>query len=110
MVQSHMRVAFLVHTFPSLSQTFILGQIIGLVNRDCRIDIYAERPGETLVHPDVEIYRLLERTRYSSVPDDYAWRAFKASGLLFANLPRRGIRFRDNPMRRWYCMHLRKLK
>ncbi|MEN9519388.1 MAG: hypothetical protein RLZZ381_1976, partial [Cyanobacteriota bacterium] len=35
-----MRIAFLVDQFPSLSETFILNQITGLIDRGHEIDIY----------------------------------------------------------------------
>lgn len=61
-----MKIAFLVNQFPSLSQTFILNQITGLIDRGHAVDIYANEPGDTTaLHPDVESYGLLERTQYA---------------------------------------------
>jgi len=58
-----MRIAFLVHDFPSLSETFILNQATGLIDRGHEVDIYTNRiHAATKVHPDVEKYHLLERT------------------------------------------------
>lgn len=60
-----MRVAVLVARFPSLSQTFILNQITGLIDRGVAVDIYAHAPsGEPKAHPDVDAYRLPDRTHY----------------------------------------------
>ncbi|MEO1394474.1 MAG: glycosyltransferase [Cyanobacteria bacterium J06634_5] len=60
-----MKIAFIVEVFPSLSQTFVLNQITGLIDRGHEVDIYAEVPGDSnKTHPDVEKYQLLRRTYY----------------------------------------------
>ena len=60
-----MRIAFIVSEFPVLSETFILNQITGLIDRGHEVDIYASRPSNQVkVHPDVQRYGLLGRTRY----------------------------------------------
>jgi colanic acid/amylovoran/stewartan biosynthesis glycosyltransferase WcaL/AmsK/CpsK len=62
-----MRIAFIVDRFPNISETFILNQITGLMDRGHHIDIYADwvrDPNET--HPDVINYGLLGQARYVS--------------------------------------------
>jgi colanic acid/amylovoran biosynthesis glycosyltransferase len=60
-----MKIAFIVNTFPALSETFILNQITGLLDRGHEVDIYAYRPRkEPRVHTEVEKYDLLARTYY----------------------------------------------
>ncbi|NEQ49244.1 MAG: colanic acid biosynthesis glycosyltransferase WcaL [Leptolyngbya sp. SIO3F4] len=60
-----MKIAFIVEIFPSLSQTFVLNQIAGLIDQGHQVDIYAEVPGDSnKTHPDVEKYQLLKRTYY----------------------------------------------
>lgn len=60
-----MKIAFFVSEFPSLSQTFILGQVTGLLELGHEVDIYARRRGAMeVVHEVVTRYRLLERTRF----------------------------------------------
>lgn len=60
-----MKIAFLVYRFPTLSETFILNQITGLIDQGHSVDIYAQRAGDTeLLHPQVEKYNLLEKTHY----------------------------------------------
>jgi colanic acid/amylovoran biosynthesis glycosyltransferase len=78
-----MRVAFLVGRFPVLSETFILNQITGLIERGHEVDIYAEHRGDTTqVHPDVTNYRLLESTYYlPPVPDNLFWRLIQAASF-----------------------------
>lgn len=67
-----MRVAFLVNFFPNLSETFILNQATGLLDRGCEVDIYAGRSaGMLAIHPDVENYRLHERTHYLLISHNY---------------------------------------
>ena len=40
-----MKIAFIVPQFPLLSETFILNQITGLIDRGCKVDIYADMRG-----------------------------------------------------------------
>lgn len=79
-----MRVAFIVYRFPYPSETFILNQITGLLDRGHEVDIYAESPGDlNHVHPDVIDYRLLERVRYlPAIPQSFFWRFLKGLQLL----------------------------
>lgn len=85
-----MKIAFLVSEFPSLSQTFVLNQITGLLDRGHAIDIFARRRGdETKVHEDVNKYHLLSRTRYFlKVPRSRFLRFFEALWLIGKFLPR----------------------
>ena len=82
-----LRVAFIVNHFPLLSETFILNQITGLIERGHQVDIYTCTPGDLhKVHPDVEKYCLLERTYYlPEIPQNILWRSLKAIGLLSLN-------------------------
>ncbi len=65
-----MRIAYFLNEFPALSQTFILNQITGMMDRGHEVDIYAKyRFNSDACHPQVEKYRLLERTRiFSDIP------------------------------------------
>lgn len=82
-----MKVAFLVGEFPSLSETFILNQITGLIDRGVQVDIYATKPKKEIkIHPEVEQYNLLDRTYYyPHIPKSYLRRFLKGIGLFFAN-------------------------
>lgn len=81
-----MRVAFILHEFPALSETFILNQITGLIDRGHEVDIFADQPSQTAkVHPDVENYKLLDRTYYTQRPGKPLSRIGKAIQLLIAN-------------------------
>lgn len=60
-----MRVAFIVNKFPALSETFILNQVTGLIDRGHEVDIFADSPrSEEKVHEDIARYQLRERTFY----------------------------------------------
>lgn len=60
-----MKIAFIVSQFPALSETFILNQITGLLDRGKTVDIFAtNQRNETKIHLDVEKYNLLSRTYY----------------------------------------------
>jgi len=82
-----MNIAFIINEFPILSETFILNQITGLIDRGHKVDIYAQHPGNTSkIHPEVLKYRLLERTYYDvSVPHNLFKRLLKAIWLIIAN-------------------------
>lgn len=88
-----MKIAFVVGYFPVLSETFIVNQIIGLIDRGHDVDIYAYQPGNTTqLHPDVKEYQLLARTRYQpQIPQNYFWRLRKAVKLIRTN-------FHKNPL------------
>jgi len=82
-----MRIAFLVDQFPTLSETFILNQIVGLIDRGHDVDIYADLVGNTTkTHPDVERYGLLARTTFVSMPGQRSVRVPKGIGMILANL------------------------
>ena len=62
-----LRIAFVVNYLPILSETFILNQIIGLIERGHEVDVYTRKgqgdEGGNL-HPDVNKYRLVNRCHY----------------------------------------------
>ena len=60
-----MRIAFIVNRFPRLSETFILNQITGLIDRGHTVEIFADRPSpDPTVHQDVRDYGLIGATAY----------------------------------------------
>ena len=87
-----MRIAFIIDQFPTLSETFILGQITGAIARGHEVDIFTDRPGNTTkIHPEVESYGLLDRTYYTPIPSNIIWRCLKGIFLLaiyFVQAPR----------------------
>lgn len=84
-----MKIAFLVGYFPALSETFVLNQITGLLDRGHNVDIYASSARkETAVHPDVERYELLKHCHYRDIPASKVMRYLKMLLLFFIYLPR----------------------
>lgn len=88
-----MRIAFVVGEFPTLSTTFILNQVTGMLDRGHDVDIFAEplsQPGT--VHPDVLKYRLADRIIYGPVmPDSKAKRLAQAAGFLLTRAAQNGF-------------------
>ena len=78
-----------------ISESFILNQITGVIDRGHEVDIYAlQGPplNQTTVHADVKRYRLLERTYYPpNRPERHFLRPLKGYGLLLANLHKRSL-------------------
>lgn len=84
-----LEIAFIVVQFPSVSETFILNQITGLIDKGYEIDIFPlNKPKVTIFHEDVYKYHLLSRTFYRNRPDNLIWRITKAFGLFWTNIYR----------------------
>jgi colanic acid/amylovoran biosynthesis glycosyltransferase len=84
-----MRIAIFVRFFPKVSETFILNQITGLIDRGHEVDIYAERREPTgASHASITHYGLLARTRYFDMPRRRAARALQAPLAVLRNLTR----------------------
>jgi len=85
-----MRVAFLVRHFPALSETFVLSQMTGLIDRGHEVDVFAESPREALSHPDVARYGLASRAHYwPAIPAATLPRWLKGVTLLLREASRR---------------------
>lgn len=90
-----MKIAAFVNQFPLLSETFILNQITGLIDRGHAVDIYAYGPGDDpKVHADVERYDLMKRTfyygaHYQKIPANRAFRLLKGVKLFMINFHKR---------------------
>jgi colanic acid/amylovoran biosynthesis glycosyltransferase len=98
-----MRVALVVGQFPALSETFVLNQITGLLDRGVDVHIYAAtRLPQRRVHADVERYRLLERTHYARGGDEGAFTSRLRLAWLLARAGARalGSRHRINRLSR----------
>ena len=83
-----MKIAFIVDRFPVLSETFIINQITGLIERGHEVHIYGKQTDDNKLHPDVEKYNLIKRTRFlPEIPKNYLGRLFNVLYLLGHNLP-----------------------
>ncbi len=64
-----MKIAFFVNDFPAVEETFILNQVVGLLQRGHDVHIYSRgggrRPDEAQ-HADIERYRLLDHIQYQT--------------------------------------------
>jgi colanic acid/amylovoran biosynthesis glycosyltransferase len=90
-----MKIAFIVNRFPALSETFILNQITGLLDRGHEVDIYAYSPrADPGVHAAVERYNLLNHTYYMT---PYASTPRNKLHLLTKGLGRIAIALPKNP-------------
>ena len=64
------RVLFVVHKFPRITETFILGQVIGLIENGYDVSIWACQGDETdIVQSKILEYNLMERMRYINFYD-----------------------------------------
>jgi colanic acid/amylovoran biosynthesis glycosyltransferase len=86
-----MKIAFIVNQFPALSETFILNQITGLLDRGHEVDIYAHGPRKDPgVHAEVERYNLLNHTYYMSMHPSMSknkiYRLLKGIGYIVTEL------------------------
>jgi len=81
-----MKILFFLHSFPKISETFIIEQATGLIDNKIDIRIIAERkPPEPFSHPVIKKYNLGNITAYY---DDYNYsiRRITASIKSFVNL------------------------
>ena len=69
-----LEVAMFVGSFPIVSETFILRQITGLLDRGHRVDIYADLRGSSKapLQPEIAKYNLLDRTTFMDLPEECA--------------------------------------
>jgi colanic acid/amylovoran biosynthesis glycosyltransferase len=78
-----MRIAFLVNDFPKLSETFIVNQIVGLIERGHTVDIFARyRKNDDPVHAQVKQYQLIDRTHYLNIPTSREKRVLVAAKII----------------------------
>ncbi|MEO1375905.1 MAG: glycosyltransferase [Cyanobacteria bacterium J06635_10] len=87
-----MKIAIIVNHFPALSETFILNQITGLIERGHEVHIYADDSRkEPKVHPEVEKYSLINKTYYNKIPANKFLRLLKGIALLLANFHKKPV-------------------
>ena len=86
-----MRIAVVAGVFPTVSETFVLNQVTGLIDRGHDVRIFAGTAGRpAAVHNDIIRYNLMERVRCSSLlPEQNPRRLLAALPLLAKTLFRR---------------------
>lgn len=83
-----MKIAFLVNVFPSVPETFILNQVVGLLDLGHEIHVFANKSGGTLkIHDNYEKYDLSQKTHYYRIPKNKIFRIFKALFLVIKYAP-----------------------
>jgi len=82
-MNDRLRIAVFAHEFPALSETFVLNQITGLIDRGHDVTIFAYRPRpESRIHADVVQYDLAKVTRYRNVAANKFAQALAVGALL----------------------------
>lgn len=78
--RANLRIAYLVGSFPYVTETFVVNQVVGMAARGHQVDVYTTAP-ETVHHVSegVRRYRLMERTHYLFGSPNRPIRAVKAA-------------------------------
>ncbi len=86
-----MRIAVVVGAFPTVSETFVLSQVTGLLDRGHEVRIYATRSGRpAAIHDEILSYRLMDLVRYSAwLPGHHPHRLVVALPIVAKELVRR---------------------
>jgi colanic acid/amylovoran biosynthesis glycosyltransferase len=83
-----MKIAFLASAFPTVSETFVLNQIVGLIDLGHDVHIFAGNAGgNAKIHGLYEKYNLTERTTYYGMPKNKILRIIKAIPLIIRYTP-----------------------
>ncbi|MDL0126512.1 glycosyltransferase [Halobacterium salinarum] len=82
-----MRIAVLVNDFPSISETFIIDQITGLIELGHEVYIFPKaKPNQSAIHQRVKDYELISKTSYPNIPDNKVTRILSGSQVFIDNL------------------------
>ena len=83
-----MKIAFLVSEFPSVSQTFVLNQIVGLIDLGHDVHIFPDKSGSTVkIHGNYEKYDLSKKTHDHRIPKNKIFRILKAISFICKYAP-----------------------
>jgi colanic acid/amylovoran biosynthesis glycosyltransferase len=75
-----LKIAVVAGAFPKLSETFVLQQIVALLDLGHDVRIFAfEAARESVVHPTVAAHDLLARTTYVAAPERLSSRLLGAA-------------------------------
>jgi colanic acid/amylovoran biosynthesis glycosyltransferase len=66
-MSNKLKILFLVPSFPSVSETFIVNQIVDLIDRGHQVTIFSGAKNNVLIHPKIIEYKLLEKTIFQDV-------------------------------------------
>ncbi len=65
-----MKILMATYTFPKLSETFVINQVVGLIEKGHDVSIWAKTSEENKVHEAVNTYNLVSKTYYGELPPD----------------------------------------
>jgi len=88
-VVDQMKIAFIVDSFPKLSETFVLNQITGLIQLGNEVRIFSREAGDEGVHhSEIEEFGLVDKTVYYGkdaieTPKGKILRVLQALGIIF---------------------------
>lgn len=83
-----MKIAFLVSQFPSVSETFILNQIVGMMELGHDVHVFADGSAKNVTpHENYGKYGLLTHTHYYGIPQNKIARVLKAIFLIMRYVP-----------------------
>lgn len=83
-----MKIAFLVDQFPSVAETFVLNQIVGLLDLGHDVHIFANGSVRNIkIHDQYGKSNLSKRTYYYGIPENKVWRVLKAIFLIIKYAP-----------------------
>lgn len=92
-----MKIAFLVNQFPSVAETFVLNQVVGLIDLGHDIRIFADTSVRNVkIHDNYEKHGLLKNIHYYRIPKNKILRILKAIRLVIKYAPTNyGVIFRS---------------
>jgi colanic acid/amylovoran/stewartan biosynthesis glycosyltransferase WcaL/AmsK/CpsK len=91
------KIAYLLYAFPVITETFVLNQITGLIDKGHQVSIFCQRPyPDPIHHSDVDKYDLLSRTIYygtgtDRLPANKFVRVVKAFNIFLAYLNKKPL-------------------
>lgn len=78
------KVSFIVGVFPAASETFVTGQVAGLIDRGVEVNIFSFQRGDSVhASADYENYAMAGRTTYMDFPEKWMRRALVAGRAAF---------------------------
>lgn len=90
-----MKVLFFLHSFPCVSETFVLNQVTGLIDKGHDVKVYAWGKGDSCLHEDYVKYNLNNKTwrLYKTIPQSRIIRLITISPYIILFFMRYGKAF-----------------
>lgn len=86
-MNKRLKIAVVVRSFPTITETFIVNQIISLIDLGHDVTIFSYRQGDpSLVHEDILQYDLLNKCQFYKEPSPKIWRrSLRLLQILFSS-------------------------